>query len=110
MLIGQPLFNGEFGAREAIRNALAGLAVAVQQVALRLAALDVRGNCIRNVTAIVSNVDHILPALAPELPRPDVDGGNAEIGALANSDAGVADDRRRAAQQSQEVFGEHVAK
>src|SRR5207237_6175388 len=108
VLIGQPLLDGEVGAREAIGNAYACLPVAVEQVALRLAAFDVRRNRLRDVAAIVADVDHVVPALASQLTRADVDGGHAEIRALADRDAGIADDRGRAAEQAQEGLREHV--
>src|ERR1044072_4335628 len=101
VLIGQPLFDGELRARQAACNALARLPVTVEQIALRLAALDVRRNRPGNVAALVADIDHILPALAPKLARADVHRRHAEVRALADRHARIADDGGRAAEQAQ---------
>jgi len=68
----------------------------------------VRRNRVGNLPPIVPDVRDVLAALAPELACADVDRGHAEIRALANRDARIADNRRRSAQEAEEVLGEHV--
>ena len=58
--------------------------------------------------AIVTDVDHVVAALASQLARADVHGRHAEVRALADRDARIADDGRRSAQQPQEILGKHV--
>src|SRR5207253_1955608 len=86
----------------------ARVSVAVQQVALRFTALDVGRNSAGNLLPIVADVDDVVAALAPRLAAADVHGRHAEIRALTDRDARIADNRGRPAQQPQEVFGEHV--
>src|SRR5204863_4928708 len=99
----------ELSARETIGNPLARPAVAVEEITLRPAALDVGRNRLRDLPAIVADIDHVLPALPSELARADVHRWHAEIRTLADRDARVADDGGRAAEQAQEVFRKHVA-
>src|SRR6185295_15380697 len=109
VLIGQPLFDGQFGGGEAVGDPRAGLPVAVQEIALRLPALDVGRDRGGNVLPIVTDVDHVLAALTPRLTCADVHGGHAEEGTLANRNTGVPDNSCRTAEKPEKIFRKHVA-
>src|SRR5688500_4174882 len=55
------------------------------------------------------HVDHVALALAPLLPRADVDAGAEDVRRLVDTGAGVADQRGRRRFQADEVLGRDVA-
>src|SRR6187431_2238372 len=89
----QSLLDREPGLREAIRDTSAGLAVAIQEIAFRLAPLDVCRDRVGNLLAIMRHVDDVVAPFAPHLAGADVHRRNAQVRTLTNRDARVADDR-----------------
>src|SRR5258705_8182944 len=78
-LIRQAFLYSERGVGQALRDAHARLAIAVEQVALRLAACDVRGDRVHDGASVVTDVGDVVSALAPRLAGADVHRWHAEI-------------------------------
>src|SRR5262245_5233447 len=92
--IRQPLFDRELRLGEAIRDPNTRLPVAIQQIALRLAALDVRCDGAGNLLSIVADVNDVVAAFTSYLSCADIDSRHAEVRTLTNRHTRIPHNRR----------------
>src|SRR5262245_16160720 len=102
------LVDRQFPLRETLGDALTRSSVAICRVPSGARTSHMLPNSSDDRTAIVVDVDDVRASLASLLPRPDIHGGHAEIGALANRHARVPDDALRMDEHAEKVLRIHV--
>src|SRR5262245_16158190 len=93
-LIHEPLLNAQRCFGEHRGDASAGTAIAIQMVGRVTAVGDLRTHRRDNLGAVVADIHDVAAAIAATLPRADVHRRHADIRALANRRARIADDAR----------------